>query len=309
MGALSDLKKVLFIVGPTASGKSQLSYQLAKKFNGVIVNCDSLQVYEGLNIGSAKPTKTEMALCPHYLFGHIENGDEYTAGRFRSDAIRLLKNTSHSLYIFVGGSGFYIKALVDGMFEETPIKLTIQNEVKNMKSKMSKEELFQFLADRDPAYAHNIHVNDTYRVSRALELVLSLNKTMKEIQDEFSSKSSDFIYPHRYLGVNPGREVLRERVALRLQKMLEAGFRQEVEKLLQDNLKTWKPLNSVGYKEMQEWLGGHRDERDFLSEVIKNTMRLAKRQMTWFKRNSEIEWLKGPLDPLSQKSIDFLSRD
>ena len=303
-------KKVIFIVGPTASGKSSLSYKIIERFGGCIVNCDSLQVYEGLNIGTAKPSLDELSAVPNYLFSEVKKGDEFTAGKFRKRALEVIESTDHKLYVFVGGSGFYIQALVKGMFEETPIKNEAKLQVKKLKQELGASGLFELLTSKDPIYAATIHENDSYRVGRALELILSLDKTMAQINDEFSGAKTEMPYPYMYIGAKVSREVLRERVSVRLQQMMTEGFKSEVEALIAEGYSSWKPMSSVGYKEMKGLIDGQYDEEFFRAEVVKNTMRLAKRQMTWFKRNKDIHWLepgdKEQLDHSFKICKDFL---
>lgn len=303
-------KKIIFIVGPTASGKSKLSYGVINQFGGCIVNCDSLQVYDGLDIGSAKPSAEELSGIPNYLFGEVAKGEEFTAGKFRKRALEIIESTDHKLYVFVGGSGFYIQALVKGMFEEAPIKEEAKNKVTKLKEELGVVGLYELLKKEDPDYADSIHQNDTYRVGRALELIMSLGKSMAQINIEFSALRTELPYSYMYMGTKIERERLRGKVALRLEQMMAAGFRLEVETLIKEGFGQWKPMSSVGYKEMMGLIDGQFDMEFFNSEVIKNTMRLAKRQMTWFKRNKEIHWLElendGQLDHGLKICKDFL---
>jgi len=210
----------------------------------------------------------------------------------------------------VGGSGFYIQALVNGMFEETPIKIEVKAQVKTLLTELGPRGLYEHLCEKDSGYAATIHENDTYRVGRALELILSLNKSMQQINTEFSKAQTKLPYPHLFMGVKVEREKLRERVSLRLEQMLSLGFRKEVEALIDEGLSLWKPMASVGYKEMLGLIAEQFNEEHFKTEVIKNTMRLAKRQMTWFKRNKDIHWfdpaIKEELDLAVKNCKDFL---
>ncbi len=304
-------KKIIFIVGTTASGKTNLSFHLIKNIrSSCLVNCDSLQVYDGLDIGSAKPTTDELTGTSHYLFSEVQKGDEFTAGRFRKRALEIIETTNYENYIFVGGSGFYIHALLNGMFEEAPVKLEAKAEVKQYLDKVGPSGLYQLLLEKDPVYAKKIHANDTYRVGRALELVLSIGKSMEQIRSDFENMKTKLPHPYLFLGTKLEREVLRHKVGLRLEQMIAGGFKEEVEGLLAEGLAHWKPLSSVGYKEMFGLINGLFSLTEFKQEVIKNTMRLAKRQMTWFKRNPEIHWLNsessGHLDQGMNIVNDFL---
>ncbi len=281
-------KKIVFVVGPTASGKSDLAFALADKFGSAIVNCDSLQVYKKLDIGTAKPTEKELKGYDSYLFDCVNIDEDFTAGIFRRKALEILETTDHKSYVFVGGSGFYIKALLKGMFEEVPLKQEAQLQVQNLKETLSKEELFAKLQSLDPEYATKIHQNDQYRVGRALELILSLGKSMAQIQQEFAKTATSFPYPYKVYGLQVDKPILRTRVEERLSKMLHNGFKEEVLNLLK--YRECKALSSVGYKEMLSLIDGQITEGEFKEEVIKNTLRLAKRQMTWFRGQDEVEW-------------------
>jgi len=287
--------KVVFIVGPTASGKSDLAMQLAERNQGVIVNCDSIQMYQGLDIGSAKPTDEDFAKVPHYLFNAIPVGQEVTAGFYQREFFNALKQIENRYrYAFVvGGTGFYFQAIEKGMYPTGAADETVRNQVEaELLEPEGPEKLYQELQNRDPIAAAKISVNDHYRISRAVEMMRVHGRPVSEIKKEFAEKAEPFPYPLLKLGVRGSREDLTPRVEKRTRKMLEAGLLDEVRGLLDQGLKDWGPLQSVGYKESVDFLqNASTDLKPLEDLIIQNTLRLAKRQRTWFQRDPDIQWL------------------
>jgi tRNA dimethylallyltransferase len=285
---------VVFIVGPTASGKSRLALELAQKMKGEIINGDSVQVYEGLDIGSAKPTKEEMEKVRHHLIGHVPKGQKYTAGRFRQEVLDVLKRRigeGQKFFFVVGGSGFYLRALMTDLYKIPKIPLEIRDKIQ----KMSLDERYKKLQELDPEYSQKISSNDSYRISRGLEVCLLTGRKFSEIQREFSKK--DFPYNYIKIGLKAPKELLREKVRERALQMLESGFVEEVRNLLHANLTNWAALESVGYKEVKAFLEGKLTLEELPEEIVKSTMALIKKQMTWFKKDSEIRWFDMGVSP------------
>lgn len=288
-------KPVIFVVGSTASGKSDWALRLAQKYNGVIVNCDSVQIYKKLDIGSAKPSVEERSLLPHYLFDYVSPPQEMTAGVYSTDFFKCLDDIPEGTPTFVvGGTGFYFMAIEKGMYPVVPVPSEIQKQVATeMLEPGGPERLHSELKAKDPVYGAKIFPADHYRIGRAIELIRSQGKSVTEIQGEFSQKQSKFPYPLLKVGPQWEREILRQRIALRTQKMLDAGLLDEVKGLLDEGLKTWAPMSSVGYRESVSYLEGQLDKKDLFEEIAKNTRQLAKRQRTWFQRDTDIHWHSG----------------
>lgn len=276
--------RLAFIIGPTASGKTDLSIRSALQTQSEIINADSVQVFEGLDIGSAKPTPDELRKVKHHLIGHIPKGLDYTSGEFRKDVLKILEANPMKNFIIVGGSGFYLKGLTHGLFEIPDVPEEIHLAVR----KESPETLYQELLKVDPASAQAINPNDSYRIQRAMEVYRAFQKPLSQFKSEF--KKQDLPFEYIKIGLQISREDLRTRVRSRVVKMLEVGLIQETKQLLDEGYQDWKALSSVGYKETVEHLRGNLTQEELVDEITKNTMGLAKRQMTWFRKDTEIQW-------------------
>ncbi len=279
--------KVVFILGPTASGKTKLAIDLAKEFGGEIISCDSIQVYEGLNIGSSKPDLEEQRGIKHHLLSTVKAGEKYTAGDFRRDALEILKSSKQKIMWVVGGTGFYFKALEFGMGENP--KMNDADRAQLMTEWQSKPAIVfhKELEVKDPVRAKEIDKNDSYRIFRAIE-ILRLGHIPSELKKKF--KIEVFPYPLFKLGIQVEKETLRGRVEARVLSMLKTGWVAEVETLRKLNLQTWDPMQSVGYKEINEVLDGKLKKEELLPLIATKTMQLVKRQMTWLKKDPQIHW-------------------
>ncbi|MEK2645085.1 tRNA (adenosine(37)-N6)-dimethylallyltransferase MiaA [Bdellovibrio sp. BCCA] len=288
-------KPVIFVVGATATGKSEWALKLAQEFGGVIVNCDSIQVYKKLDIGAAKPTKEEQALVPHYLLDYVNPPQEMTAGQYCRDFYECVEQIPENTPVFVvGGTGFYFMAIEKGMYPVLPVPPEIQKAVEGeLKTAEGAEKLHKELLEKDPEYGAKIHLSDHYRIGRAIELIRSQGKSVTQIQNEFAETRSEFPFPLLKIGPSWDREVLKERIALRTKKMLEQGLVQEVQNLLDEGLEKWAPMSSVGYKETIAFLKNDLNSEQLFEEISKNTRQLAKRQRTWFQRDKDIHWFSG----------------
>ncbi len=303
--------KVVFVVGPTASGKSALALSLAQKFQGAILNCDSIQLYQSLDIGSAKPTAEEFKAVPHFLFDYVPEGQEITAGEYRRDFFATLEKikSQFPVVFVVGGTGFYFQALEKGMFSIGAADSKTQAHVEAELSEAGgPEKLHQELLEKDPETGRKISVNDHYRLGRAIEILRTHGKAPSQIKKEFEAQIEAFPFPLLKLGVKASREELTPAVVLRTEKMLEMGLVGEVKALLAKGLKNWAPLSSVGYQETILFLDGKLPSLKELAElIVQNTHRLAKKQRTWFQRDSEIHWLPmGDSAQATRKEEAFL---
>jgi tRNA dimethylallyltransferase len=287
---------VVLIVGPTASGKSDLGLKLAEEFGGAILNCDSLQTYQRLDIGTAKPTREEQSHVPHFLFDVLKPGELLTAGDFRRMALDVLERELKARPVFgVGGSGFYIQALEKGMFDVPKPDVKIEREVRAKVEQNGLTWAYEELNRLDPDYASELNPNDSYRIVRALVMMADSGQSVTKVRQSF--QTTPFPYPLLKLGLAPTREDLLPRVQARVEAMLKAGFLDEVRALLAEGWEKWLPLQSVGYKECVAFLNGEIEEERLVPLIVEKTMQLAKKQRTWFKRDSGILWL--PLkDPL-----------
>lgn len=288
-------KPVIFVVGSTASGKSEWALRLAQEFGGVIVNCDSVQVYSKLNIGAAKPSPEEQALVKHYLLDYVAPPREMTAGQYCRDFYDCMETIPEGVPVFVvGGTGFYFMAIEKGMYPVVPIPAEIQKAVeRELQTPDGVSKLYRELQEKDPEYAAKLHLADHYRIGRAVELIRVQGKSVTQIQNEFAESQRKFPFPLLKLGPLWDREILKGRISRRTQKMIEMGLVEEVRGLLDEGLESWSPMSSVGYRETISFIKGEITSQELFDEIAKNTRQLAKRQRTWFQRDKDIHWFAG----------------
>lgn len=288
--------RVLFLVGPTASGKSDAAVTLAEATGAEIINCDSVQFFAGVEIGAAKPEPELLSRARHHLVGHVPVGHEYNAGDFRRDALKIITSSGCERFIAVGGSGFYVQALEKGMYDVPEVA----SEVREQLDRQAAEpggfmRLHEELKGRDPRTAEKIDPNDRYRILRSLEILRSHPaETLSEIRERFRAVQPPQPFRSQKIGLFCDRALLRERVTARSRRMLASGLISEVENLRAQiralGLADWAPLRSVGYNEVQDFLDGKLRRESLEEQIITSTMQLAKRQMTWFKRDPETQW-------------------
>lgn len=286
---------VVFVVGSTATGKSEWALKLAQEFNGVIINCDSVQLYTKVDIGSAKPSKEEQSLVKHYLLDYVNPPEEVTAGNYARDFFQVMEQLPEGQPAFVvGGTGFYFMAIEKGMYPVMKIAPELKAQIeKELTEPGGSEKLHAELTKIDPEYAAKIHLADKYRIGRAIELIRSEGKSVTQIQKEFEAQREEFPFPLLKIGPSWDRDLLRERIAKRTAIMLQRGLVEETKKLLDEGLESWAPLSSVGYKEAIECLKGEIPFNDLQEAITTSTAQLAKRQKTWFQRDKAIQWFDG----------------
>jgi tRNA dimethylallyltransferase len=284
---------ITLIVGPTATGKSTWALNEAVKNKGEILNADSVQIYKYLDIGSAKPSREEQGRVPHHLFDLVEPSQLFTAGDYRREALKIIEErlAEAPLYI-VGGSGFYIQALEKGMYPVQPISSSIKAEVDEI---VKNGELFSKIQSVDPKTAQKNGPNDHYRNRRALEVSLSEGRPFSQIESDFAAAKNSLgdRFTLKKIGLNLDRVVLRERVAKRVQMMLENGLLDEVQALIDRGFSDTRALSSVGYRECVDHLAGRLKYDELAPLIVTSTMQLAKRQANWFKRDREISWISS----------------
>ncbi len=290
--------KIFFVVGPTGSGKSQYALQRAQSCEGVIVNCDSIQQYAHLKIGAALPSEEDFDRVQHYLYSYVQPPNENTVGDYHRDFFSLLDklNSEGVENVFVvGGTGFYFQAIEKGLF---PVGKSNSHTIEQLELVAEKPEglweLYLELKKIDPESAEKIHPNDAYRVVRAIEIWRRTLMKPSVVANLHRSQQSPFPYPLEKIGIHWERSELHTRIEMRIHEMLKSGLIQEVENLLHMGLATWAPLQSVGYKEVQLYLNGNLGSKTILEQkILFSTRQLAKRQLTWFRRDLSIQWLSG----------------
>lgn len=279
--------KCVFVVGPTASGKSAWALQQAEKYNGSIVNIDSIQLYKDLIIGSAAPSEKEKVRAPHYLYSYVAAPKEMTAADYVKDFYQLLETNIKFPLFIVGGSGFYIQALEKGMFDVNPIPEEFRKGIEDELAFEGPEKLYAELKKKDPN--SKIHINDHYRLVRAIEIIRYAGGTPSQLKLAETNKN-EFPFEYIKVGFDFEKSEFEKRVILRTRKMIEDGIIEETKKFYDLNMTEWSPLQSVGYKETLEFLHSAKN-KDWLFEAInQSTMQLIKKQKTWFKRDSSILW-------------------
>lgn len=284
---------IITVCGATASGKTALGIYIAKRFNGEVISCDSMQIYKGLDIGTAKPTAEEMDGVVHHMIDVINPEENFSVGEFCSAAHRLIEDISsrNKIPVLVGGTGLYIDNTVYNTSFVAPKRdENITRELMEIYEKEGAAALFEILKKEDPEQAAKLHENDAKRVCRAIETVRACGKTRAEL-DEIS-KSGDSPYDCLWLAIDMDRNTLYDRINQRVEKMIEDGLVEETIKEVFPKRKTLgTAIKAIGYKEIVWYLEGKCTKAEATELLKRNTRRYAKRQLTWFRRNKEINWL------------------
>ncbi len=284
------MENVIVIVGPTGSGKTKLSLMLVELLNSEIISADSRQIFKFLDIGTAKPTKEELKKVKHHLIDKINPDQDYNASKFAADAEQIIKQIfeQKKIPIVIGGSGLYIKALIDGIAESADTNSELREELLTLRKKMGNEYLYNELKKVDKVSAEKMLPQNWKRVIRALEVY---KLTGKPIWMHYQNQQIEREFSFKQIGLNWKRGELYKNIENRVDKMIEDGFIDEVKSILKMGYsRNINALNTVGYKEIIEYLD-NRISLDRAIELIKrNTRRYAKRQMTWFNADKRIEW-------------------
>lgn len=284
---------LIVILGPTASGKTALSLELAARFNGEIVNCDSVAMYREFRIGTAKPSAEEQARIPHHLFDVIEPTAYTTAGEYSRIARKTLCEISNrnALPIVVGGTGLYLRALIDGLFSGPERSEELRERLRDRAHEKGSQYLHRLLRRMDAHAAARIHANDVPKIIRAIEVCLSARQPMSEQwkSGRDSLKGFDIVR----IGLDPYRSDLYRRIHERVLAMFDAGLVEETKGLFEKYGNTARPLNSIGYKQVVQLLEGELDREGAIDAVQQAHRNYAKRQMTWFRREPDVHWIHG----------------
>ena len=294
---------LVVVLGPTASGKTALSLALAARFAGEIVNCDSVAIYRGLVIGTAKPTPQERAQAPHHMLDLVAPAEPFTAGDYARLARRVLAEIAARarLPIVVGGSGLYLRALLEGLFAGPPRSDELRERLRRRAREQASGYLHRLLARLDPGAAESIHPNDTPKLVRAIEVCLLARRPMSELWLAGRQPLSGFRVLR--LGLNPERSVLYARINQRARQMFAAGLIDETRDLLERYGEGSRPmvLSSLGYRQAAQHLAGELTLEEAIAAAQQGHRNYAKRQMTWFRREPGVCWLEGfGDDPLVQ---------
>ena len=266
---------ILAIVGPTGVGKTKLSIELAKKYNAIIINCDAMQVYKGLDIGTAKIKEDEKENIPHYLFDIKNVDEEYTVYDYQKDARKLIEDNKDKNIIFVGGTGLYLKAaLYDYRFTE--------ESTKNDYSSLSDEELYDLVLKKDPNT--KIHPNNRVRLERFL------NKEVTDYPEPIP------LYNHQIIGLTTNRDLLYERINKRVDIMIDNGLLDEVKNFYNKGIRTKPLMSGIGYKELYAYLDKECSLEEAIDKIKQNSRHYAKRQYTFFNNQLDVKWFEADLN-------------
>jgi tRNA dimethylallyltransferase len=284
---------LVVLLGPTASGKTSLSLVLAEHFQGEIINCDSVALYREFEIGTAKPTASERARAPHHLFDVVEPTDFITAGEYARRARHVFADVKSRgrLPIVVGGTGLYLRALLDGLFPGPQRSEELRQRLREREKRRGQGYLHRILQRLDPEAAEKIHANDTPKLIRAIEVCLASRRQMTEVWKEGRDSLQGFRILR--LGLNPDREALYTRINERARRMFEVGLVEETHSLMEKYGSAARPLGSLGYKQAVQLLRVELTREAAISAAQQAHRNYAKRQMTWFRREPEVMWFAG----------------
>lgn len=283
----------IIIAGPTASGKTKISIELAKRLNGEIVNADSMQVYKDLNIGTAKATTTEMENIPHHMLDVVNMFEDFTVSDYKNMAMPIIKDiiSRNKTPIIVGGTGFYINSLLFNMdYGNSSKDDTIRERYENLAKEYGNEYVYSILKSIDEDTAKKLHANDLKRVIRAIEIFETTgNKksAMQNTMQTFETGLNPLI-----IGLNMDREKLYSRINQRVDIMIKDGLIEEVKNLVNNGLNdSYQSMSGIGYKEIYSFLNNQISKEEAIELIKKNTRNYAKRQITWFKKVPTLNWV------------------
>jgi len=286
--------KVIVICGPTASGKTALSIEVAKKINGEIISCDSMQIYKDMNIGTAKPTKEEMGEIKHYLIDYVLPTERYSVAEYKKDAKKAIKEVIEKgkTPIIVGGTGLYVDSLI---YEIEYPEIKFDEEYRKKLEKEVEEEGLEKLYEKakkiDPIAIQKISKTDKKRILRVLEIYHATGKTKTE--QEIISRQKEPEYDYKVYGLLWDRQKLYDRINLRVDIMIEQGLIEEVKTILKKYSEFPTAMQGLGYKEVVQYLNKEITKEEMIEKIKQETRRYAKRQMTWFRKNKQTIWLNA----------------
>lgn len=298
--------KVIVIVGPTASGKTALSIELAKKIDGEIISCDSMQIYKDMNIGSAKPTIEEMQGIKHYMIDIAEPTERFSVAEYKKRSEEAIEKILQKgkVPIIVGGTGLYANSLIYNI-EYNEIMLDEEyrkNLMEIAETEAGLATLYEKARSIDPVAMEKISSNDKKRIIRVLEIKHSTGKNKTEL--ELESRKNEVKYEYKVFAINMPREILYDRINKRVDIMIENGLINEVENIIEKYKEFPTAMQAIGYKEIVMYLKGELTKQEAIEKIKQESRRYAKRQITWFKKIEDIKWIDGLKD--KDENIKFI---
>ena len=297
--------KVIVICGPTASGKTALSIELAKTINGEIISSDSMQIYKKMDIGTAKPTREEMQGIKHYLIDCVLPNERYSVANYKQDAKAAIEEIlgKGKVPIVVGGTGLYIDSLIYEIeYKDIKINEEYRRELEKIRDEQGLEVLYKKALEIDPEAMEKISPNDFKRITRVLEIYESTGKT--KTQQEAESRLNEIPYDYKVFAIDYNREKLYDRINKRVDIMIEKGLIDEVKYLLGKYNEFPTAMQGLGYKEVKHYFDGKLSKEEMIEKIKQESRRYAKRQFTWFRKNKQTIWINGESD--IKKNIDII---
>ena len=295
---MKKTKPIVYVIGgPTASGKSNLAVELAKKINGEIVSADSMQIYKDMDIGTAKVNSVEMQGIKHYMIDFVSPDERYSVSNFKTDAEAAIVDilSKGKTPVIVGGTGLYIDSLIYGIeFQDEEIDTEYREKLNQIAKQEGLEKLYEEALKIDPEAMQKISKNDKKRIIRVLEIYHKTGKTKTETEKE--SRKNEVKYNYKVFAITMDREKLYSRIEKRVDKMVEQGLIEEVKKIVQKYSCFPTAMQGLGYKEVVEYLENKTTKEEMIEKIKKETRHYAKRQLTWFRKNKETIWLDGEKD-------------
>ncbi|MEH7126342.1 MULTISPECIES: tRNA (adenosine(37)-N6)-dimethylallyltransferase MiaA [unclassified Bacillus (in: firmicutes)] len=285
-----EKEKLVVLIGPTAVGKTKLSIELAKRFNGEIISGDSMQIYKGMDIGTAKIKKDEMEGIPHHLIDIKDPKEPFSVAEFQELVREKISEISlrGKLPMIVGGTGLYIQSVIyDYHFSDAPSDDDFRQMLEKKAEAEGNESVHLELSKVDPESAERIHPNNVRRVIRALEVYHCTGKTINELQE---NQKPELMYNTAIIGLTMDREILYQRINTRVDLMIKEGLLEEVERLFNQDIKDCQSIQAIGYKELYEYFSHSISLEEATSQLKQNSRRYAKRQLTWFRNKMNVDW-------------------
>lgn len=297
----NEKKDVIVICGPTASGKTKLGIELARKLNGEIISADSMQIYKEMDIGTAKPTSKERLMAVHHLVDFVSPDQRYSVADFKKDAVKTIEDiiSRNKTPIIVGGTGLYINSLIYNIdFKEEKTDL----EYRKSLEKKSIQELYENALKIDPEALKKISENDRKRITRILEIYHTTGKTKTELEIE---SRKEVPYNYHIFVLSMDREILYDRINRRVDMMLEQGLIEEVQRVTREYDSFPTAMQGLGYKEVVEYLENKLTKEEMIEKIKQESRRYAKRQLTWFRAYKQAVWLDG-IEKTAEENVQII---